>query len=263
MNCPILEDFLNENNCNENIAGTSNKAYFFVKSDLAAPLTRTRNVYSTPVFKAGKGLYLIELKSNTQQIQGSSQGPNKGFNLTYQAVIDAVNRKVSELSRAFNNLDIGIIVVDGEDTQIMYDPNNRVEADTDGINSTTGAAPEDDRQTSLQFQLKGVKYQNLYVEAPQAGWESLRASSSDPTQSVADPAISPASFGEGETCEVSITCATAGAEIHYTLNGSTPTLASPVYSAAFTISATTTVKAIAVKSGLNDSNVVTKEYTKA
>ena len=95
MNCPILEDFLNENNCNENIAGTSNKAYFFVKSDLAAPLARTRNVYSTPVFKAGKGLYLIELKSNTQQIQGSSQGPNKGFNLTYQAVIDAVNRKVS------------------------------------------------------------------------------------------------------------------------------------------------------------------------
>ena len=178
-------------------------------------------------------------------------------------MIDAVNRKVSELSRAFNNLDIGIIVVDGEDTQIMYDPNNRVEADTDGINSTTGAAPEDDRQTSLQFQLKGVKYQNLYVEAPQGGWESLRASSSDPTQSVADPVISPASFGEGETCEVSITCATAGAEIHFTLNGSTPTLASPVYSAAFTISATTTVKAIAVKSGLNDSSVVTKEYTKA
>ena len=58
----------------------------------------------------------------------------------------------------------------------MYDPYKRVKVDSGGISSDTGAAASDDRQTSLELKLNGVKYQNLYVTAPETGWDSLLAS---------------------------------------------------------------------------------------
>ena len=53
-----------------------------------------------------------------------------------------------------------------------------------------------------------------------------------------------------------------GAEIHYTTDGSTPTAESAVYSEAFSLSATTTVKAIAIKDG-QSSEVASKLFTKS
>ena len=52
-----------------------------------------------------------------------------------------------------------------------------------------------------------------------------------------------------------------GATIYYTVDGSEPTTSSSVYSSALNISATTTVKAFAVKDGLT-TGVVSKTYTK-
>lgn len=177
--CPSLKDFLNADNCQENIGGTSNVAFFFVKSDLAKPLVATGAVFATPEFKSGKGLYKFDLKDESQQIKGESQSNNKGFNLTYNAILERVDKSTSELARALNNLDIGIIVPDGQtgNTQIMYDQYRRVKAESGNISSDTGAAASDDRQTSLEFHLNGVNYPNLYVEDPTAGgWESLLAS---------------------------------------------------------------------------------------
>ena len=54
----------------------------------------------------------------------------------------------------------------------------------------------------------------------------------------------------------------SGAEIRYTTDGSTPTSASSLYSAAITLSATATVKAIAIKDG-QTSEVTTKVFTKS
>lgn len=176
QNCPNLEDFLTSDFCEENIGGTAAVAYVFLKSDLAAPLTRTKNVYSTPTFKSGKGLYKIELKDDSQQVQGESQGPNGGYNQMWNAILDKVNRKTSELARSFNNLNIGVIVPDGEDNQILYDPNRRLKAESGGIKTDTGVAPGDDRQTTLEFKLSGVSFPNFYVEAPEDGWDSLLAS---------------------------------------------------------------------------------------
>ena len=52
-----------------------------------------------------------------------------------------------------------------------------------------------------------------------------------------------------------------GAPIHYTTNGSTPTAESATYSEALTLTATTTVKAVAVMSGVA-SSVTSKKFTK-
>ena len=60
--------------------------------------------------------------------------------------------------------------------------------------------------------------------------------------------------------EVTITAA-EGATIYYTNDGSTPTSASTAYSAALTLEATTTIKAIAVQGGIT-SEVASKTFTK-
>jgi hypothetical protein len=85
--------------------------------------------------------------------------------------------------------------------------------------------------------------------------------SSVPTTPVATaPTFSPA--GGSFTAAQSVTLAdtTAGATIYYTLDGSTPTTASTKYVSAISISATTTVNAIAAASGYSNSPVASATY---
>lgn len=57
---------------------------------------------------------------------------------------------------------------------------------------------------------------------------------------------------------VSISTSTDSAAVYYTLDGSVPSDSATLYTAPFTLSANTTVKAIGVKSGLSSSSVTTK-----
>ena len=83
-------------------------------------------------------------------------------------------------------------------------------------------------------------------------------------ETVATPTFSPAAWGEGESQVVELACETAGASIYYTTDGSTPTSSSTAYDSTnkITLSATTTIKAIAVKEGMTNSEVASKTYTK-
>ena len=84
-----------------------------------------------------------------------------------------------------------------------------------------------------------------------------------PAQSVTQtPTFAPASGTSfASTLSVSIADATPSASIYYTTDGSTPTTASQLYSAPFTISATTTVHAIATASGYTQSAMGSASYT--
>ena len=65
-----------------------------------------------------------------------------------------------------------------------------------------------------------------------------------------------------EAFDLELSCSTEGANIYYTLDGNDPTSASTLYKGAINISATTTVKAIAIKEGLENSEIVSATYTK-
>ena len=82
------------------------------------------------------------------------------------------------------------------------------------------------------------------------------------TPTCATPTFNPNGGNFVNNQEVNITCATDGATIYYTLDGSTPTITSTQYTAPFTINATTTVKAFAVKADHDPSEVATAVFTK-
>ena len=76
---------------------------------------------------------------------------------------------------------------------------------------------------------------------------------------VADPTITGETPFIGST-EATIACSTEGAKIYYTLDGSEPTAESTEYTAPIPLTATTTVKAIAIK-GSDKSAVASKTFT--
>jgi Chitobiase/beta-hexosaminidase C-terminal domain len=78
---------------------------------------------------------------------------------------------------------------------------------------------------------------------------------------VATPTFSPAAGTYTSAQTVSISDATSGATIYYTTNGTTPTTSSTQYTSPITVSATETLKAIAVATGDTNSTVASATYT--
>ncbi len=96
-----------------------------------------------------------------------------------------------------------------------------------------------------------------YAEIEASGYDS----SGGPTPTVATPAFDPASCSFFPSTNVAISCATSGATIHYTLDGTAPTASSTPYTAPIALTATTTVKARAYAEGMNPSAVASATYT--
>lgn len=80
-------------------------------------------------------------------------------------------------------------------------------------------------------------------------------------ETVATPTVSPAGGTYTSNESVTLSTTTSGATIYYTTNGSTPTTSSATYSSPLSISNTTTLKAIAIKSGMIDSTVMSETFT--
>lgn len=80
---------------------------------------------------------------------------------------------------------------------------------------------------------------------------------------VAEPTFSKAAGSFSESFDLTLSCATEGATIYYTTNGSQPqAVIGDMYAGdPIHISSTTTVKAFAVKSGMTDSGVAEATYT--
>lgn len=157
------------------------------------------------------------------------------------------------------------IAVDGQGNVFVADLNNNriVEYTANGIfisqwGSAGAGDGQFDRPNDIIFDKQGNVYVNEYGNYCRIQVFTLYDSTI--VQQVATPVASAVGEVSAGT-QVSLTTLTDGAIIYYTTDGSTPTTSSTVYNTAITITTAATVKAIAVKSGMNDSNVMTANYT--
>jgi glucosylceramidase len=81
------------------------------------------------------------------------------------------------------------------------------------------------------------------------------------TPTAATPTFSPAAGTYTSAQSVTLGDSTTGASIYYTTDGSTPTATSSLYSKPITVSVTTTITAIAILSGYNNSALATGTFT--
>lgn len=83
----------------------------------------------------------------------------------------------------------------------------------------------------------------------------------NPDGSVGDNMVAWPRMGMYDDTHVLILCETPGSTIHYTLDGTDPTAASPVYTGPVYVSSNLLVKAIAYKEGMEDSPIVSFRVT--
>jgi hypothetical protein len=97
-----------------------------------------------------------------------------------------------------------------------------------------------------------------------SGWSDSSVSSATYSivQTVSTPTISPGSGSYGAAQSVTLSTATSGASIRYTIDGSTPTSSNgTVYSAPVNVASNLTLKAIAYKASWTDSSIASATYT--
>jgi hypothetical protein len=101
---------------------------------------------------------------------------------------------------------------------------------------------------------------------PDKAWASAEAArpySFNPVNQVSPPFQTSSSTTFLDSTTVSLSCRTEGAKIFYSLDGNAPTTASKLYSSPLTITASSTLRAIAAKDGWENSPALTIRLEKA
>lgn len=114
------------------------------------------------------------------------------------------------------------------------------------------------------FTLDGSKLTTLKIDATKRIYvSSVTVYYNADDNAVAAPTFSKEEGSFSDPFELTLSCATEGAKIYYTIDGSIPqAVLGDMYAGGIDIpAATTTVKAFAVKEGMTNSEVVTKTYT--
>ena len=129
---------------------------------------------------------------------------------------------------------------------------------TDGTNPTTGSTPYDSENkptitAATTFKAIAVKDNYTTSDIASAAYTLLAPA--------ATPTFSPEAGTYTWAQNVTISTTTEGATIYYTTDGSNPTSSSSVYSEPIAVNETKTIKAIAAKDGMANSDVAEATYT--
>ena len=127
--------------------------------------------------------------------------------------------------------------------------------------STSGSTITTNGASTLQLTFKNTINSNLRIDDI-----SVKVKTAGTATKVSIPSFSPTAGAVASGTDVTISSATEGSTIYYTTNGVTPTTddshgTAGTASATVTVNAAMTIKAIAVKDGLDNSDVASASYT--
>ena len=253
------------------------KTVTYVLTVLKAPATPTENVYVkvTETASITDGEYLIvyeDAEGNPKApvaFNGSLTTLDAAGNMMSVTITDNVingNTEIDEVTFTISTMTGGYAIKSKSGKYIGRTSSGNgmntgaseylnIITITDGKTTISGSG--DGASTSLQYySVSGSERFRYYGsnQKPIALYKKV-----DPSEILA-PAFSVAAGSFYDAQSVVITCATPGAEIYYTLDGSTPSSTSTKYTSAVAISETKTLKAIAIK-GEYSSSVTEATYT--
>lgn len=158
----------------------------------------------------------------------------------------------------------------GEPAGLSYLPvekkssENGLSSETPNTENSSGLLVSSSKETSSSSESSYSSANNsssdFSHESSSSSEEKSSSSSSVVIQTVSTPEFSVIAGTYTTPQSVEISTSTAGAAIYYTVNGSTPSTSSTLYSRALAVSATQTIKAIAGKIGWNNSEIASREY---
>lgn len=145
-------------------------------------------------------------------------------------------------------------------TGMMVDPFNDP-ADFASVVSGQPGNASSEALAQLDAQQKSAADLQAFLESSSAANQNSQGDDSAPAiPQTAAPAVMPPGGSFKGQIMVTILDRDPNATLHYTVDGSKPSGSSPEYAGAFTVDATTKVRAIAVKNGETPSSVVTKTF---
>ena len=145
----------------------------------------------------------------------------------------------------------------------LYAGDTRLTQFTGATGTNTYEIPEANQAAGVVYSIKVESNHNAQIT--KINIYKAAAGGEEVVETVATPIITPetTTFNEGESVFVSIATETQDAEIYYTLDGTDPSTENgELYEGEIEITETTTVKAIAVKEGWNNSEVAEAKFTK-
>ena len=121
-----------------------------------------------------------------------------------------------------------------------------------------------DYNRAVRYQSSNNRFGNYSTtdQNSEYGWIYVEKEEVTPQpEQVATPTFDPEEGTYTAAQNVTINCETEDATIHYTTDGTEPTAESPVYGAPIEVAETMTIKAIAMKADMTDSEVASATYT--
>ena len=127
--------------------------------------------------------------------------------------------------------------------------------------TTNGTLPTASSTKYTGVPIPVTKTETIKAIAVKTGDTSSAVASATYTLQTATPVFTPKAGTSSKELNVTLSDSTAGAVIHYTTNGTTPTTSSTKYVGAIQVFTTETIRAIAVATGRTESAVASATYT--
>jgi hypothetical protein len=224
-----------------------------------SPLPYVENSYTTPAFWQNRvylcgindSCKLFTLNNGLLSTSPASQSPTTFAYAGAEPVVTAASSSATSAVMWAVERDTTRNIT----TLHAYDATNLA---TELYNSNQAAGQRDQGGAPNEFVVPTVTGGKVFVGAAYELDVYGMLGSNPPRLAVPVYAPTPGTYAAAQSVTLS---ANSGATIYYTLDGSLPTLSSPVYTGPIVVSATTTINAIAVHSGFLTSPVAAATYT--